>query len=132
MEVCELHLTTMATMERIEKKLDNQDVERHQLAEDVAKVQKTIDNGLRAEIGDIHINLLELGRKFDLTISGVRGDIRAIETITDKITEFNWFREFATEFRNKLFVNTLKLIFMGGMLLIVMHFGSSILTKFIK
>lgn len=133
MDICELHLQTMQTMDRIAKKLDDQDRQRECLVNDIRKVQSTIENGLRAEVQDINIGMLELGRKFDLTISGIKDEILRIVKITDKITEFNWFREFATEFRNKLFVNTLKIIFVGGMLLVIMHFGSSlIITKLIK
>lgn len=132
MDICELHLQTMQTMDRIEKKLDDQDRQRECLTNDIRKVQSTIENGLRSEVQDINIGMLELSRKFDLTISGIKNSILDIEKITDKITEFNWFREFATEFRNKLFVNTLKIIFMGVILLVIMHFGSSMIVQVFK
>jgi hypothetical protein len=124
MEVCDLHLEMMATIHRIENKLDNHEERRSILMDDIAYVKHAIDNGLRKDLKDASCEIMAMGKKMDETIT-------AFDKKYEGVVEFKWFRELVTDFRNNLFKNFLKFVLVVGIAYVMTHFGSAALTGII-
>lgn len=101
-QVCSLHKPLMETVQRLEGKFDDILERQIKSAEEIGYIKRKIDNGLRRELQDA---VRESLNEFDKKYAGV--------------VEFRWFRDFITGWRDRLFVNTIKL----GMLIIVIIFA---------
>ena len=112
---CQLHAPLIETVQRLEEKFGIFHEQQVHLIEDVAHVKKRIDNGLRQELKDV-----------------VKESLDAFDRKYQGVLEFNWFREFATSFRDKLFANTIKAVGLIILLLFFMHMGNELFATVLK
>lgn len=110
-QVCQLHAPLADVVGRLEEKFEVFRTQQTLLIEDVGHVKKQLDNGLRQELRDAVTESLDA---FDKKYNGV--------------LEFNWFREFATSFRDKLFINTIKVGGLVVLLLFMMNIGNELVV----
>ena len=121
MEVCELHGEMMATINRLERKIDKMEEGRVGIARSVAVVQKTIDNGLRGDIQKALTAIVQTGEE----CRGFNNRLQVLEG-------FSWFREWVTDLRTNLFKNTMKIIFIVIIGLLLFHVSDTLMREFIK
>lgn len=93
--------------EKIDKIIENQQSYMgHQvdLAVNVAEIKAIVNNGLKAKMIDATATIEKLKEKID------------------KLEDFQWFREFINNLRNKMFTNIIKWALLGGLLAFVTGF----------
>ena len=114
-EVCPLHGVLSGTVDRIESKFDILYERQTSLMEDMTHVKHQVDNGLKAELK-----------------AAVKESLDAFDKKYQGVLEFKWFREFATSFRDKLFINTIKAFGLIVLLLFMMNMSTELFATFLK
>jgi hypothetical protein len=125
METCSVHEYFLSVVEKMDKKIDIISERQIILIEDTTHVKDALDNGLRKEIQEAHEEVINLNKKLDLAVDKISTKYQGVE-------EFKWFRDLANNFRNNLFINTLKLAFMGILVLLLLHFGDTLVKGLLK
>jgi hypothetical protein len=125
METCSVHEYFLSVVEKMDKKIDIISERQIILIEDTTHVKDALDNGLRKEIQEAHEEVINLNKKLDLAVDKILIKYQGVE-------EFKWFRDLANNFRNNLFINTLKLAFMGILVLLLLHFGDTLVKGLLK
>ena len=103
-DICKLH---PQMEEKIDKIIENQQSYMgHQvdLAVNVAEIKTIINNGLKAKMIEATNTIEELKEKID------------------KLEDFQWFREFINNLRDRMFTNIIKWALLGGLLAFVASF----------
>lgn len=103
-DICKLH---PQMEEKIDKIIENQQSYMgHQvdLAVNVAEIKTIVNNGLKAKMIEVTTTIEELKEKID------------------KLEDFQWFREFINNLRNRMFTNIIKWALLGGLLAFVASF----------
>lgn len=103
-DICKLH---PQMEEKIDKIIENQQSYMgHQvdLAVNVAEIKTIVNNGLKDKMIEATTTIEELKEKID------------------KLEDFQWFREFINNLRNKMFTNIIKWALLGGLLAFVASF----------
>ena len=116
-EVCELH---GPLMNRLEAKIDEIIQGREVLTAQVASIQRTIDNGLRADIKKSLDAITDVGN----TCRGYNERIAVLEG-------FSWFREWVTDMRTNMFKNVFKLITLAILGLILFHSSDTVVKNLV-
>jgi len=103
-DICKLH---PQMEEKIDKIIENQQSYMgHQvdLAVNVAEIKTIVNNGLKAKMIEVTTTIEELKEKID------------------KLEDFQWFREFINNLRDRMFTNIIKWALLGGLLAFVASF----------
>lgn len=109
-------------MENIEKKLDEMISRQIEYIKSIEYIKYALDNGLRSEI-----------KATMESVSCLRDEITTMNNEFNKriqpLEDFSWFRTWITSVRNNIFKFTLQLAFFGGVIYLIIHYGSKTLDK---
>ena len=118
LEVCGLHKQLMDTIDRIETKVDAISVRQTEYIAKTVKIEGIVTNGLASNVKYMRERLDKFCEE---------AEKRFIE-----IEKFSWFRQWMTGLRDNLFQNILRLIMIGGGILLIMRFGDEIIRGIVK
>jgi hypothetical protein len=107
MEICELHVN-------IDKKLDRILELQLTQVEQVARLEETVNNGLKSAVVDIH------------------GDVKKISDRVDVLETFKWFSEWVQKARDNVFFTFIKIGFGAVIIMLAYHFGNEALIKLLR
>jgi len=114
MEVCELHVQLVETLDRIDGKIDKIVERQSEQLVDIQHLKSTVDNGLRSTVKDTQESIL------------------IIKSRIETIERFSWFVEWITQLRNNLFKNSIAIAVIGGGIYVIIHFGDRLATALMK
>lgn len=103
-DICKLH---PQMEEKIDKIIENQQSymgHQVELAVNVAEIKAIVNNGLKDKMIEATTTIEELKEKID------------------KLEDFQWFREFINNLRDRMFTNIIKWALLGGLLAFVASF----------
>ena len=106
MEVCDLHKTIDAKLDRIIERQEENSL-------GITRLQDSVDNGLKTTVLEI-VN----------HVATIRDRIEVLET-------FSWFREWVTQLRDNLFKNVLVLIGLAAITYFIINFGKQSILKIV-
>lgn len=103
-DICKLHPQMEDKIDRIIENQQSYMGHQVDLAVNVAEIKTIINNGLKAKMIEATTTIEELKEKID------------------KLEDFQWFREFINNLRDRMFTNIIKWALLGGLLAFVASF----------
>lgn len=103
-DICKLHPQMEDKIDRIIENQQSYMGHQVDLAVNVAEIKTIVNNGLKAKMIEATTTIKELKEKID------------------KLEDFQWFREFINNLRDRMFTNIIKWALLGGLLAFVASF----------
>jgi len=103
-DICKLHPQMEDKIDRIIENQQSYMGHQVDLAVNVAEIKTIVNNGLKAKMIEATTAIEELKEKID------------------KLEDFQWFREFINNLRDRMFTNIIKWALLGGLLAFVASF----------
>ena len=103
-DICKLHPQMEDKIDRIIENQQSYMGHQVDLAVNVAEIKNIVNNGLKAKMIEATTTIEELKEKID------------------KLEDFQWFREFINNLRDRMFTNIIKWALLGGLLAFVASF----------